>query len=106
MYLAVYQHTTLVFASPSRMQALSLSGLFLCGEILDVFGRIGEYTAPVTLPTWVITWVPLSYTFSLGVFRNFETCKDARTLRDHRVLQDKAGSTEQLWYDNLWREGF
>ncbi len=30
-------------------------------------------------------------------FRGVESYKDAQTLRDHRVLQDKAGSTERLW---------
>jgi hypothetical protein len=30
-------------------------------------------------------------------FRSFESYKDAQTPRDHRVRQDKAGSTEQLY---------
>ncbi len=35
----------------------------------------------------------------------FQSYKDARTLRDHRVLQDKAGSTERLWYHNVsWEQ--
>jgi hypothetical protein len=34
------------------------------------------------------------------IFKGFESYKDARNPRDHRVLQDKAGGIEYLWYHN------
>jgi hypothetical protein len=40
------------------------------------------------------------------IFRVFESYKDAQTLRDHRVLQDKAGSAERLWYHSLLRKSY